>query len=99
MPTRIYTLRQGNNPKSKFYVNFLNETLFIPKCAGSIHDPMNDGGFHMDNVLESEFLLYPVTKNIGIVVPYKLEQEDSEEFMFKAYVIDPQNSQDMYHEM
>lgn len=67
-------------------------TLFIPKCKGSIHDPMNDGGYHLDRVLESDFLLYPVTKNLGIVVPYVLECEDENEFMFKAYVIDPQTN-------
>lgn len=69
-------------------------TLFIPKCVGSIHNPMNDGGYHLDYVLESEFLLYPVKKNLGIVVPYILEHEDENEFMFKAYIIDPSIIQD-----
>lgn len=64
-------------------------TLFIPKCKGSILEPMNDGGFHMKVYKETEFLAFPINKRLGLIIPYTLEVEDEEEFMFKACVIDP----------
>ena len=64
-------------------------TLFIPKCQGSILDPMNDGGFHLSVVPEFEFLALPIEHRLGIVMPYELEDENTEEFMFKASVLEP----------
>lgn len=67
----------------------VNATLFIPKCKGSTLEPMNDGGFHLSKVSYESFLLYPFVNNVGIIMPYKLEEENEYEFMFKAQVIDP----------
>jgi hypothetical protein len=67
----------------------VNATLFIPKLKGCFMDPMNDTGFHISEYEENEFLKFPITKNIGIVLPYNLVEETDEEMMFKAYVIDP----------
>lgn len=69
-----------------------NATLFIPKCAGSTLHPMNDGGYHMNSYKESDFLAFPIRKRLGIIMPYKLEDEDDKEFMFKVCVIDPMNN-------
>lgn len=67
----------------------VNATLFIPKCKGNVLDPMNDGSFHLSKVSYDNFLLYPFANNIGIIMPYNLEDENEFEFMFKAHVIDP----------
>jgi hypothetical protein len=65
-------------------------TLFIPKFTkGSIWDPMNDGMFHLHQIHEVEFFSLPLAKNLGIIVPYKLEDETSDDFMFKVYMLDP----------
>jgi hypothetical protein len=64
-------------------------TLFVPKCKGSILDPMNDGGFHLSMVPEHEFLAFPIEHRLGVVMPYDLEDETLDEFMFKASVLEP----------
>jgi hypothetical protein len=69
----------------------VNATIFIPKCVGSILHPMNDGKFHIFEYKEAEFLSFPIEKNLGIAIPYKLQHEDEHEFTFKACVIDPIN--------
>ena len=67
----------------------VSATLFIPKCKGSILEPMNDGGFHVDNHSEESFLMFPIEKNLGIIMPYLLFHENDDEFLFKAAVLDP----------
>lgn len=80
------------SPKVDFDISLILDvasTLFIPKCKGSIWEPMNDGMFHVDKMQEIEFYNLPISSNLGIIVPYKLEDETNEEFMFKAYVVEP----------
>lgn len=67
----------------------VNATIFIPKLQGAFLDPMNDTGYHIEDMPEKDFLELPVKKNLGIVMPYKLTHECQEELVFKAYVIDP----------
>ena len=62
--------------------------LSIPKCNGSIHDPMNDGGFHLHNMQEKEFFELP-GKGVGIICPYQLQYETDDDFVFKVQVVDP----------
>jgi len=64
-------------------------TLFIPKFKGAGDDPMNDGGYHINTVEYSDFLMYPVTKNLGVIVPYVLIDESDDEFTYRSHVIDP----------
>lgn len=64
-------------------------TLFIPKCKGDILHPLNDGGYHLSYVAEDDFLMYPVSKNLGIVMPTEIFDEDNDEYVFKAFVMDP----------
>lgn len=67
----------------------IEATLFIPKFKGSVQDPMNDGGYHLGADNYNEFIVYPFTKSIGLVLPFKLDDEDEDEFMFRAHVIEP----------
>lgn len=66
-------------------------TLFVPKCQGSTLLPMNDGGFHLHSCPEPEFMALPYTHGMGIVVAYKLEDEIDDEFVFKAYAVEPRS--------
>jgi hypothetical protein len=63
--------------------------LYIRKMNGSVWDPMNDSGFHLHAYKEEEFLLFPIQKQLGIIVPYRIEEESENEFMLRAYIIDP----------
>ena len=67
----------------------ISSTLLIPKCHGDIWAPINDGMFHLLEMNEVEFYNLPLSKKLGIIVPYKLEEETNDDFMFKAYVLDP----------
>jgi len=67
----------------------VKSTLFIPKNRQKCIDPIYDAVFTMVQVEESDFLKVPIKSDKGIVVPYDLLDETDDEFMFRAYVIDP----------
>lgn len=62
-------------------------TLFIPKCTGDSMHPMNDGGFHLNTMKDTDFYALPLTHNVGIIVPYELVDEDEHEFMFRVNIM------------
>lgn len=63
-------------------------TLFIPKDIKSNIPKSNDD--YYINVFDYEnFIVYPYTINIGIIIPYVLIHEDSNEYVYKSHVIDP----------
>jgi len=64
-------------------------TIFVPKLKGDPLDPMNDAGFHMSHHTEEEFIMFPITKNLGVIIPTELQEENDDEYMFKALVMDP----------
>jgi len=64
-------------------------TLYIPKCKGSVLHPINDGGFHIHSYMEDDFITFPISKNLGIVMPYDLLNENEDEYVYKAFVMDP----------
>lgn len=66
-------------------------TLFIPKFEGSPSDPMNDGMFHLNKMSSVDFLSLPLISNVGVIMPYRLEEESSFEFIYKAQIIEPKN--------
>ena len=63
--------------------------LFIQKNNGSPLDPMNDGNFHFASHKISEFFDMPIKQNLGVIMPYMLEEEDEYEFMFRSCMIEP----------
>lgn len=65
---------------------FLGSTIFIPKCAGSSLEPINDGGFHLHTMKSEEFYGMPF-KGVGVVLAYELLDEDINEFTFRAHII------------
>ena len=67
----------------------VSATLFIPKLRGDALHPMNDGGFHLHQFPEDDFFMFPLSNNIGTVVPYSLVDETEDEFVFRSLVMDP----------
>ena len=94
---RILLLRDANNDlgpelnlDEDLVLNLdVSATLYVPKFAGNPLDPMNDGGFHVHQYTEDEFLMFPFHKNLGTVMPYLLLDETADEFVFKTLVMDP----------
>lgn len=70
----------------------IGATLFIPKFKGDLMDPLNDAGFHMSAHNEEDFFLFPIQKNIGILMPMYLQDENEDEYIFKVMVMDPARS-------
>lgn len=63
--------------------------LQIPKCRGDFLAPMNDGNFHMKEYPNEEFIKWPFHKQLGVLLPYFLEDESHEHFIFRTIMIDP----------
>lgn len=63
-----------------------NATLFIPKCFGNTLLPENDVGLHLQE--EKDFLSFPVTKQLGIIVAHTLIDEDKNEFVYKSLLFE-----------
>jgi hypothetical protein len=64
-------------------------TIFIPKTKGTIWHPNNDIGFFLDVKRESEFMTYPMTKGLGIIIPQDITMETDDEFVLKSFLIEP----------
>lgn len=64
-------------------------TLFIPKTEGTIWNAMNDVGHHLVVMKEAEFLAYPVTKRVGIILPQRIRSETDDEFVLSSFIIEP----------
>ena len=66
-------------------------TLFIPKLKKGVPylDPMNDIGYHLHSYEVNEFIEIPIFKNIGIVLPYDIIDEDENEFTIRSCVVEP----------
>lgn len=83
-PNPNFTLVKTDPIENENITAYMNSTLFIPKCQGSVLDPLNDGGFHLSKYKAHEFYMLP-HKGVGIITPYKLMDEDRYEFVFKAH--------------
>jgi len=64
-------------------------TIFVPKYKGSACNPLGDGSFHLGIEKYDEFVTYPFTKSLGIILPHKILHEDDEEFTIQSHVIEP----------
>lgn len=70
--------------------------LYVPKHDGPcMRAPMNDGGFHQHAMAESEFLLLPFTRCIGIVILISILEENSKRFVFDCLILDPSEYPEM----
>ena len=76
------------SPSSRLVID-PSATLFIPKTAHSIWHPMNDIGFFLDVQKERDFLAYPVTRHLGIIIPQSIKSETEDEFVIGSFVIEP----------
>ncbi len=78
---------------NEVYIDVMS-MLYIPKMAnaGSILDPMNDGGFHLEEENLEDLYMMPFEKNIGMILPYDLVMEDQKQMVLACQVIDPVDS-------
>lgn len=97
-PEPIFTLLTGN-PREELDYNYNkhitidNEAvLFIPKSEYRIFTLPEHNLYYLENVEYEEFIIYPYTKNIGIIIPYLLIDETDEEILFRSHTIDPIDS-------
>ena len=87
-PDPKFTLIRGELLYEKGIFFDTDSTLFIPKFQGKISNPLNDGGYHLDSMTDEYFYNMPFLKGVGIICPYLLLDEDSNEFIFKSHVVD-----------
>lgn len=90
-PTERLTLLRGDSPvslvevDSKVKLDIDNEAvLYIPK--GRTREASND--WTLVPVKYEDFVILPVIRNIGIIMPYVLITEDDVEFVFRSHVIE-----------
>ena len=62
-------------------------TIFIPKTQ--FLSLSKDEGYYLLGMDYEEFVVYPYTKNIGVILPYVLLDENEEEFVYRSHVIEP----------
>lgn len=85
----IITIRKihySMHPEPKIIL--VDSILYIPKCKGSILNPMNDAKLHLGRMNTNTFSSLPF-KGIGIIIPYNLKYEDENIFIFNSHVFDP----------
>lgn len=91
-PNPIFTLLKQSptqmiNEETSLELTIDSEaTLFIPKNKDL---EIKNEDLHIAPVEFEDFITYPYTLNVGIVIPYVLVSEDEEEFVYRSHVIDP----------
>lgn len=77
--------------------------LFIPKATLPEHisdqmatHALTDGGFHLEEIETEDFLSYPFSHMIGIIIPNKLIEESNLAFVYSAMVVDASFNVGMY---
>ena len=78
---------------NEVYIDVMS-MLYVPKMSnpGGIMDPMNDGGFHLQEEPLEDLYMMPFEKNIGMILPYDLLMEDKKQMVLACQVIDPVDS-------
>ena len=67
-------------------------TLFIPKLQtfGQSHT-ITTNDLELQEVDYHDFITYPLTHQVGVIIPYVLVLEDDHEFIYTSHIIDPIN--------
>lgn len=63
-------------------------TLFIPKAKRPLNGLL-DGCITVDHYKDREFFRLPIVDKIGVIIAYNLEHEDDDEFIYRAFILDP----------
>lgn len=84
---RIRLFKNEQYIKENNVIMYPSSMLLIPKCQGSVLDPMNDGGFHLSVMNKDTFNLLPIMTRLNIIYAYDLVNEDAEDFVFRTHVI------------
>lgn len=80
-----------------------NARLLFQKYKGDCNQGMNpfnnplaDGGFHLDSIKSEDFLSYPFSHNLGIIIPLENINETDEHTMYSCMVVDPAFNEGMF---
>lgn len=76
-----------------------NAQLKIPKVDGSVWDAKNDGSFHLHSVTGEEFVMYPFSRGIGVIIAHNLKDENNDSMMFDSILIEPSADAQSYKDM
>ena len=73
-------------------------TLHIPKQDQALpaDHPMNDGMYHLAIIPIEEFLMFPFEKNLGIIMPYEVQTENTHEIVLLSNVVESAESMDSF---
>ena len=63
--------------------------LYIPKTIDDNVHYINDGTFHMHNLPMHDVYMMPFTRNVGVLLPCNLLEEDVHEMLFECNIIEP----------
>ena len=63
-------------------------TLFIPKLQ-TFGKPQTTNDLELEEVDYHDFITYPLTHQVGVIIPYVLVLEDEHEFIYTSHIIDP----------
>jgi hypothetical protein len=68
--------------------------IYIPKMlpSGGYYNPMNDGGYHVEEISIEDLFLMPFEQNIGVILPSEVYAESAKEFVLSCQIIDPVDS-------
>lgn len=61
--------------------------IIIPKADKMLYDSIVDSHLHIVNVLEKDFLKH-ITIKSGIIIPYKVLIEDTDDIIFNAFMFE-----------
>jgi hypothetical protein len=64
-------------------------TLYVPKHPECSMAPKHDRELYIGYDDYLDFLAYPLTRYVGVVLPYDLIDEDKNKFVFRSHVIEP----------
>ena len=81
-------MRTGDDLTSPMIVD-MESKLYTPKANGNTMNPMHDGGYHMDQMETSDLCLFPLSKNLGVIIPHQILYEDNRHIVFNSWVLEP----------
>lgn len=64
--------------------------------SNSESDTDKENLFSIEKIHAQDFLMYPIEKNIGILIPYEYVRENSEVITFMSNIVDPSDDPELF---
>lgn len=75
-------------------ISFINNTFDLSGLGGT-SSAWIPSDVDVVGIQFQDFLMFPFEKHVGVVIPYEVEAENSEEYVFTCSVIDPTDFTDV----